>query len=198
MLRCTKRYHELLFMIDTCEAESMYLKIQSPNVISVASSKTGEPSLSHHNDKYVGVSVIDSFTNFNLEQFEHIQRKDSKSIWDLFMKYDHKLIHSHANYKSRMVNRRLQDVKIVDFFGGVQSVELTEGNTRVIDYDGEVGPEIVSMLGESFDDNLEWEPKAEEVRRLYELKPHSMFELIELNFVVGLGIFITILVCSFI
>lgn len=40
------RYHELLFMIDTCQAESMHQKFYSPNILAVASSRVGEDSLS--------------------------------------------------------------------------------------------------------------------------------------------------------
>jgi phosphatidylinositol glycan class K len=41
-----KRYHEILFMIDTCQAESMFTRINSPNIISAASSHSNEPSYS--------------------------------------------------------------------------------------------------------------------------------------------------------
>ena len=40
------RYHELFYMIDTCQAESMHQKFYSPNILAVASSKVGEDSLS--------------------------------------------------------------------------------------------------------------------------------------------------------
>lgn len=40
------RYHELFYMIDTCQAESMFQKFYSPNILAVASSKVGEDSLS--------------------------------------------------------------------------------------------------------------------------------------------------------
>ena len=33
-----RRYHEIFFMIDTCQAASMYQKFYSPNVLAVASS----------------------------------------------------------------------------------------------------------------------------------------------------------------
>ena len=40
------RYHEVFFMIDTCQAESMFQKFYSPNILAVASSHVGEDSLS--------------------------------------------------------------------------------------------------------------------------------------------------------
>jgi len=40
------RYHEIFFMIDTCQAASLYEKFYSPNILAVASSLVGEDSLS--------------------------------------------------------------------------------------------------------------------------------------------------------
>ena len=41
-----KRYNQILFMVDSCQAESMYQQFYSPNILGVASSKVGEDSLS--------------------------------------------------------------------------------------------------------------------------------------------------------
>jgi phosphatidylinositol glycan class K len=78
-----RRYHEMLFMIDTCQAESMFRRIYSPGILSASSSNAKEPSLSHHADFDIGVSVIDRFTYYNLEVFERLSREDSKSIHSL-------------------------------------------------------------------------------------------------------------------
>ena len=49
-----RRYHEIFFMIDTCQAASMYQEFYSPNILAVASSLVGEDSLSHHIDTSIG------------------------------------------------------------------------------------------------------------------------------------------------
>jgi phosphatidylinositol glycan class K len=41
-----KRYNQLLFMVDTCQAESMFKEFYSPNILGIGSSKIGEDSLS--------------------------------------------------------------------------------------------------------------------------------------------------------
>lgn len=48
MLYCI-RYNEIFFMVDTCQAASMYDKFYSPNILAVASSLVGEDSLSVSN-----------------------------------------------------------------------------------------------------------------------------------------------------
>lgn len=40
------RYHEMFFMIDTCQANTMYSKIYSPNILATGSSMLGESSYS--------------------------------------------------------------------------------------------------------------------------------------------------------
>lgn len=42
----TCRYHEMFFMIDTCQANTMYSKIYSPNILATGSSMLGESSYS--------------------------------------------------------------------------------------------------------------------------------------------------------
>lgn len=41
-----RRYNEILFMIDTCQANTMYTKIDSPNILATGSSKLKESSYS--------------------------------------------------------------------------------------------------------------------------------------------------------
>ena len=41
-----RRYHEILFMIDTCQANTMYSKLYSPNILATGSSELDESSYS--------------------------------------------------------------------------------------------------------------------------------------------------------
>ncbi|KAH6559792.1 hypothetical protein BASA50_000095 [Batrachochytrium salamandrivorans] len=121
-----KRYHEIFFMIDTCQAASMYSRFYSPNILAAASSLTGESSYSHHVDHDLGVSVIDRFTYYNLETLEHLQREDQASLSKLFSTYNFAQMQSHVGIRQDLFKRPLDKTLVTDFFGGVQSVELTE------------------------------------------------------------------------
>jgi len=79
-----QRYHELFFMIDTCQAASMYEKFYSPNILAVASSLVGEDSLSHHVDPAIGVYIIDRYTYYALEFLEKVQ-PNSKATMGEFL-----------------------------------------------------------------------------------------------------------------
>jgi glycosylphosphatidylinositol transamidase (GPIT) subunit GPI8 len=53
---------------------------------------------------------------------------------DLFDSYDRRLLHSTPGVRTDLFRRRLDEVKITDFFGNVQSVEIG-GQGEVIDED---------------------------------------------------------------
>ncbi|CAG8560051.1 10535_t:CDS:2, partial [Acaulospora morrowiae] len=118
-------YHEILFMIDTCQANTMYGQIYSPNILATGSSELGENSYSHHMDSDIGVAVIDRYTYYNLEFLEKIDMQSKSTLQDLFNSYDPMLIHSTPGVRSDLFRRPLDKVLVTDFFGSVQNVELT-------------------------------------------------------------------------
>ncbi|KAF2840157.1 hypothetical protein M501DRAFT_1010352 [Patellaria atrata CBS 101060] len=126
-----KRYHELLFMIDTCQANTMYSKIYSPNIIATGSSEIDQSSYSHHADSDVGVAVIDRYTYYNLDFLEtQVLSPSSKlTLGDLFDSYDEAKIHSHPGVRYDLFRGGEQEVRsrlVIDFFGNVQNVEIEE------------------------------------------------------------------------
>jgi len=86
-----QRYHELFFMVDTCQSQSMFQLFYSPNVLAVGSSHVGEDSLSHHVDPAIGVYIIDRYTYYALEFLESVQ-PDSHHTMAQFLKVSLQLI----------------------------------------------------------------------------------------------------------
>ncbi|CCH44067.1 GPI-anchor transamidase [Wickerhamomyces ciferrii] len=121
-----KRYNEIFFMIDTCQANTMYTKFYSPNILACGSSEFEESSYSHHSDVEIGVAVIDRFTYYNLEFSEKIERNSTLTLQDLFDFYTFDKIHSHAGVRTDLYNRDPSKVLITDFFGNVQSAVADE------------------------------------------------------------------------
>jgi phosphatidylinositol glycan class K len=80
-----KRFHEILFIADTCQAYTLspnYPGVWNgnqnnmvENVYSIASSLKGQYSYSHHADAEVGVSVVDRFS------FEFVQFMNQRMRW---------------------------------------------------------------------------------------------------------------------
>ncbi|KAG5513901.1 hypothetical protein PMAC_000523 [Pneumocystis sp. 'macacae'] len=122
-----RRYHEILFMIDTCQANTMYSKFYSPNVLAIGSSELNESSYSHHSDHDIGVSVIDRFTYYTLDFLEKNVNITSKYTFkELFDSYNKNLIQSTPGIKTDLFPRNISDVKITDFLGNVRNIEINE------------------------------------------------------------------------
>ncbi|OJD18501.1 hypothetical protein AJ78_01490 [Emergomyces pasteurianus Ep9510] len=128
-----KRYRELLFMIDTCQANTMYTHFYSPNIIATGSSALSQSSYSHHADSDVGVAVIDRWTYYILEFLEtQVTNQNSKrTLGDLFDSYDESKIHSQPGVRWDLFpggesegRRRI----VMDFFGNVQNVDVEGDN----------------------------------------------------------------------
>jgi phosphatidylinositol glycan class K len=122
-----RRYHEVLFMIDTCQANTMYSKFYSPNVLATGSSEVGESSYSHHADEDIGVAVIDRYTYYNLDFLEkNVEIGSKHSLQDLFNSYNYDDIHSTPGIRTDLYRRNLSEVLITEFFGNVQHAEVSQ------------------------------------------------------------------------
>ncbi|KJZ79263.1 hypothetical protein HIM_01414 [Hirsutella minnesotensis 3608] len=133
-----KRYHEILFMIDTCQANTMYSRLYSPNIIATGSSELDQSSYSHHADNDVGVAVIDRYTYYNLEFLENqVQDLNSrKTVGELFDSYDFEKIHSNAGVRYDLFPGGAEGARsrlITDFFGNVQNVEVDRANDSALE-----------------------------------------------------------------
>ncbi|KAI0391397.1 peptidase C13 family-domain-containing protein [Xylariaceae sp. FL0594] len=124
-----RRYHEILFMIDTCQANTMYSKLYSPNIIATGSSELDQSSYSHHADNDVGVAVIDRYTYYTLDFLENEVRdlNSKKTVGDLFDSYTFDKIHSDAGVRYDLFPGGAEGARsrlLTDFFGNVQNVEV--------------------------------------------------------------------------
>lgn len=123
-----KRYHELLFMIDTCQANTMYPAFYTPNIIATGSSAKDQSSYSHHADQDVGVAVIDRWTYYNLEFLETRLNSTSADVrlGELFDYYTFDRVHSDAGVRTDLFpggEEAARNRRVLDFFGSVQGVQ---------------------------------------------------------------------------
>lgn len=121
-----KRYNEIFFMIDTCQANTMYEHFYSPNILSVGSSAIEESSYSHHSDMDIGVAVIDRFTYYTLEFLEKIKKNSKVTMDKLFDEYTFENVHSNPGINTKLFNRPINETLLTDFFGNVQNVHVDE------------------------------------------------------------------------
>ncbi|XP_050382679.1 uncharacterized protein LOC126799508 isoform X2 [Argentina anserina] len=121
-----RRFKELLIMVDTCQAATLFSQLQSPGVLAIGSSMKGENSYSHHLDSDVGVSVVDRFTYYTLAFFEKLNMYDNASVSSLFNSYDPSLLMSTAYYRTDLYQHRLEEVPVTNFFGSVMETIHTD------------------------------------------------------------------------
>lgn len=135
-MREKRRYNELLFMIDTCQANTMYRHMYSPGVVATGSSEEDESSYSHHADNDVGVAVIDRWTYYVLDFLEtQVSGPTSeKTLGDLFDSYDIEKIHSNPGVRWDLFpggEQAGRNRRVVDFFGNAQSVEVRQNSSEL-------------------------------------------------------------------
>jgi len=152
-MREKRRYKELLIMVDTCQAATLYSQLYSPGVLAIGSSLKGENSYSHHLDSDVGVSVVDRFTFYTLAFFEKLDMYDNSSLSSLFQSYNPKLLMSNAYYRVDLYRRPLDKVPVTNFFGSVMETIHTASA-----YSGFIGKNVensavTSVYSSSVDEN---------------------------------------------
>ncbi|XP_031473647.1 uncharacterized protein LOC116246090 [Nymphaea colorata] len=125
-MREKRRFKELLIMVDTCQAATLFSQLYSPGVLAIGSSLKGENSYSHHLDSDVGVSVVDRFTFYTLAFFEKLNMYNRASLSSLFSSYSPSLLMSTAYYRTDLYQRDLNMVPITDFFGSVMETLHTD------------------------------------------------------------------------
>lgn len=132
-----QRYHEIFFMIDTCQAASMYERFYSPNILAVGSSLVGEDSLSHHVDPAIGVYIIDRYTYYALEFLESVSLDSTKSMGEFLQVCPKRVCISTVGVRNDLFRRNPYKVPITDFFGSVRPIEFIEElvNTTLVPYE---------------------------------------------------------------
>lgn len=127
------RYNEVLLIVETCQAATLYSRIHSPNVLACASSIKGESSYSYLTDTDVGLSLMDRYTYVTLDFFERVDINSALTMDQLFSIYRYDQLESHFVYSTELFGRPLNKVRVTDFFGSVSVVKQTE---QVYEYHG--------------------------------------------------------------
>lgn len=120
------RFKELLIMVDTCQAATLFSQLHSPGVLAIGSSMKGENSYSHHLDSDIGVSVVDRFTFYTLAFFEKLNMYSNASLNSLFTSYNPSMLLSTAYYRMDLYERALNEVPVTNFFGSVMKTIHTD------------------------------------------------------------------------
>lgn len=119
------RYKKMLLIFETCEASTMWKRVESPGVSGMASSILGEKSYSHHASSELGVSVIDRFTFYFLQFMEKRVSgiHSHANLRDLFNSISVQPLHSSAAIMSEGGSDSIKTAPVVDFFGSIKDTK---------------------------------------------------------------------------
>ena len=149
-MKAKGRFKELLFIIDTCQAATLFEGFRTPDVVAVGSSLRSESSYSLTHDSRLGVAVIDRFTFYLLRYFEANGIRGS--LESLFKSFQKSRLMSTAFWSSTLT-RPLKNVPASDFFGAVLDVTGSNATFVVPPSTGssraEVESELIDKLGDS-------------------------------------------------
>eukprot|EP01095_Lingulamoeba_sp_RSL-Kostka_P001039 TRINITY_DN11456_c0_g1_i1.p1 TRINITY_DN11456_c0_g1~~TRINITY_DN11456_c0_g1_i1.p1 ORF type:complete len:333 (+),score=70.60 TRINITY_DN11456_c0_g1_i1:124-1122(+) len=123
-----KRYNEILFIVDTCQANGMYKSFYSPNIVALGSSSIGESSYSHHSDPDIGQSIIDRYTYYMLDFFEKVSSNTNKTILDLHNSFKPHKLKAHPGYRDDLHSKDISEIRATEFFGSVIKTKILENS----------------------------------------------------------------------
>ncbi|KAF1795336.1 GPI-anchor transamidase [Phytophthora cactorum] len=138
-------YNEIFFMVDTCQAGSLSNALESPKVVTIGSSQTGENSYAHHSDFEVRLLRLTlmcccfvaltycrapcdavgalGHRSLHLSTLDYLQRMKvgdsirNGTLRDLFNFYDPRMLLSTPDYRTDILGRSIDEVPITDFLG---------------------------------------------------------------------------------
>eukprot|EP00771_Trimastix_marina_P003316 gnl/Trimastix_PCT/4552.p1 GENE.gnl/Trimastix_PCT/4552~~gnl/Trimastix_PCT/4552.p1 ORF type:complete len:308 (+),score=35.76 gnl/Trimastix_PCT/4552:40-963(+) len=119
------RFKNLFFIVDTCQANTLYKRFYTQDVLAMGSARFKENSWSHHNDPKVGVSIIDRFTNAALELMEDMTPHSNLTVLDFYNSLNPLYLNSHPGLRTDLLSKPVSQIKLTDFFGSVPPVQLT-------------------------------------------------------------------------
>lgn len=114
-MRQQRRYKEIFWVSDTCQAATLQNQFYSEGVLAMGSSGKGENSYSHHVDPSLGVAVVDRFTLFSWYFLERLQPSSSLTVTEWMSSLKGQDLRANAELRSDLFGDS-RHTKLTDFF----------------------------------------------------------------------------------
>ena len=117
------RYKELLLVLDTCQAATLYSELADvPGWAGIASSKLGQSSYALRSDPGIGAHLVDEFSHYVANYLDGLlinsALKRGPSLEAMLRYLKGQRMSSEIAVESSSLGRSLDDVKVMEFFGG--------------------------------------------------------------------------------
>lgn len=132
-----KRYNEILFILDTCQASTLANYIDAPNITFVGSSMKNENSYAYDVNTELGLSVIDRFSHSLIDFFSkrfskvhHFSEKyeSSTTLQNLINSMTNFFLLSTVHVMTTKKNKDLRFVNLLDFFRSISDAKTVSSN----------------------------------------------------------------------
>jgi phosphatidylinositol glycan class K len=121
-----QRYREVLFMVDTCQAETLGSRITSNNVTFIASSRKGENSYGYQWSDRLSAGLNDRFSHQVIDFFT--RPRSTYSLDSLLAHLDPAFLHSHVFVSSTAPYADIGSLQLLDFFSSSPNVQRASVN----------------------------------------------------------------------
>ncbi|OIR58559.1 MAG: GPI-anchor transamidase [Amphiamblys sp. WSBS2006] len=116
-MHAAKRYKEILFIADTCQAYSLFEEITAPGIIAISSSDTTKPSLSSHINRRVGSHASDELTYLLYLYLSRLDKESPATLGGLWEEIQSAGFESCPRLYTTDGTRALSRIRATDFFG---------------------------------------------------------------------------------
>lgn len=116
LMEKNQKYKKILFIVDTCEAHSLFKKIKSSNIIGISSSRSKESSYSYHNNRILGLAVIDQLSFYIQSFMKGISNKSEDTLQDLFLYLKKQTMSSIPGLYVSPNTESPDKIKLISFF----------------------------------------------------------------------------------
>ena len=114
-----KRYQELMFIVDTCQATSLSDRITSKNIITVGSSITGLSSYSGFVSSKISAITSDLWDQHQDVFFQTIDKDSNVTVQDYLDYFNEPMLQTIHGWRSDLYPKRLDQTKMNDFLGDI-------------------------------------------------------------------------------
>ncbi|KAL7720228.1 GPI-anchor transamidase [Entamoeba marina] len=111
-----KRYKELMFVVDTCQAQSLSSRITAKNIITVGSSVTNQSSYSGYVSPVIGAITTDLFDQHQDVFFkQYLYPNSTATVLDYLHYFTFNKLKCDHSWRGDLFNRPLNETLLTDF-----------------------------------------------------------------------------------
>jgi len=111
-----RRYHNIMWITDTCQAATLQNKFYTPNILAYGSSGKGENSYSHHVDADVGAALIDRWTYYAMDFFNLLTPSSELTVQQFKSHFKPRQLSANPELRSDLFPRSINETRMVEFF----------------------------------------------------------------------------------